>query len=83
MGLDVETYSGPYTLKPDCSGTLTLTDTLGVTTHWDIFVTRNGEDLTFIQTDAGSVTSGFEIRRDQPRGRSVPWPLGTASGWFQ
>ncbi|PTL79760.1 hypothetical protein [Vitiosangium sp. GDMCC 1.1324] len=57
-------YTGTYTLEPDCSGTLTLTDNLGGTTHWDIFVTKNGEDLTYIQTDAGVVTSGFETRRD-------------------
>lgn len=58
------TYTGTYTLEPDCSGTVTLTDNLGGTAHFDIFVTNNGESTTFIQTDAGYVTSGFEIRRD-------------------
>ncbi|PTL79753.1 hypothetical protein [Vitiosangium sp. GDMCC 1.1324] len=57
-------YTGTYTLKPDCSGTATLTDTLGNTAHFDIFVTKNGESSAFIETDAGYVTSGFEIRRD-------------------
>ncbi|WPB81842.1 hypothetical protein KYC5002_22345 [Archangium violaceum] len=58
------TYTGTYTLKPDCSGTATLTDNLGVTAHFDMFVTKNGESITFLQTDAGYVTSAFEIRRD-------------------
>ena len=58
------TYTGSYTLKRDCSGTATLTDNLGGTAHFDIFVTNNGESTTFIQTDAGYVTTGFEIRRD-------------------
>jgi len=57
-------YSGTYTLEPDCSGTAKLTDNLGVTAHFDLFVTKNGTDLTFIQTDAGYVASTFEVRRD-------------------
>jgi hypothetical protein len=57
-------YSGTYTLAPDCSGTAMTTDNFGVTDHFDFFVTKNGEALTFIQTDAGYVTSTFEIRRD-------------------
>jgi hypothetical protein len=58
------TYSGTYTLEPDCSGTMTTTDNLGVPAHFDIFVTKNGSELSFIQTDAGNVTSGYEVRGD-------------------
>ncbi|MFY0567482.1 hypothetical protein ACN28E_27165 [Archangium lansingense] len=57
------TYTGTYTVEPDCSGTATLTDNLGGTAHFDIFVTKNGESTSFIQTDPGYVTAGFEIRR--------------------
>ncbi|ATB42191.1 hypothetical protein CYFUS_007668 [Cystobacter fuscus] len=58
------TYSGTYTLEPDCRGTMTVIDNLGVTAHFDIFVTKNGSELSFLQTDAGNVTSGFEVRGD-------------------
>jgi hypothetical protein len=53
-------YSGTYTLEPDCSGTATLTDNLGGTAHFDFFVTKNGTELAYVQTDAGYVTSTFE-----------------------
>ncbi|NMO18099.1 hypothetical protein HPC49_19220 [Pyxidicoccus fallax] len=57
-------YTGTYTLKPDCSGTATLTDNLGVTSHFDMFVSKNGTEVTYVQTDAGYVSSAFERRRD-------------------
>jgi len=57
-------YSGSYTLDADCSGTVTVTDNTGETTHFDYFVSKNGATLTYIQTDAGYVSSAFELRRD-------------------
>ncbi|ATB41549.1 hypothetical protein CYFUS_007015 [Cystobacter fuscus] len=57
-------YSGTYTLDPNCGGTATLTDNHGDTTHFDFFVTKNGANMTYVQTDAGYVSSAFELRRD-------------------
>lgn len=57
-------YSGTYTVKPDCSGNATFTDNLGGTAHFDFFVTKNGAELAYVQTDAGYVTATFERRRN-------------------
>ncbi|WP_147445661.1 hypothetical protein [Corallococcus aberystwythensis] len=56
-------YSGTYTLDSHCRGTATLTDNTGVTDHFDFFVTKNGETMTYVQTDPGYVTATFEVRR--------------------
>ncbi|WPB81127.1 hypothetical protein KYC5002_18595 [Archangium violaceum] len=58
------TYSGTYTLDPDCRGTMTVTDNLGVTAHFDMYVTKNGSEFSIIETDDFSVASGFEVRGD-------------------
>jgi hypothetical protein len=57
------TYSGTYTVNSDCSGTVTFTDNTGKTFHYDIFVEVGGTEFSFIQTDAGVVTAGFERRQ--------------------
>ena len=57
-------YTGTYTVKPDCSGSATLNDNLGGTAHFDFFVTKGGEVLAYVQTDAGYVTATFELRRN-------------------
>lgn len=57
-------YTGTYTVKPDCSGRATLNDNLGGTAHFDFFVTKSGDALAYVQTDAGYVTATFELRRN-------------------
>lgn len=57
------TYSGTYTLKSDCTGTVTFTDNMGQTFHYDIFVEVGGTEFSFIQTDAGVVTAAYERRQ--------------------
>lgn len=58
-------YSGTYTVNPDCSGTTTLTDSEGNASHYDIFITNDGDNMTFVQTDPGYITAGFELRRSR------------------
>lgn len=59
-----EELEGTYTLKPDCSGTLTYrhvqrpgveTYGPGVETHWDMYVTGDGRMGNLIRTDAGTM----------------------------
>lgn len=54
-----ETVSGTYTVDSDCTGTVTfgalLSTTAGGATHWDLFVTKDGQKGNMIRTDAGSM----------------------------
>jgi hypothetical protein len=53
-------FSGTYTVKADCTGTLTLQ---GGVPQNDLFIAPDGSMFTFVQTDPpGAVTSGFELR---------------------
>ena len=56
------TYRGTYTITPDCVGTETVTDSTGATSHYDQFVSPDGKEFTFVQTDPGSVIAGSERR---------------------
>jgi hypothetical protein len=56
------TYRGNYKVTPECVATYTTTDSMGVTTHFDQFVSPDGNELTFIATDPGVVLSGSERR---------------------
>jgi hypothetical protein len=59
-----ETFSGTYTVKADCTSTITLTDG----TQFDQFIAPDGSMLTFIQTHpselvaAGSALQGTAKR---------------------
>lgn len=57
------TYKGTYTVKPDCSGTVTFTDSQGQVANYDIFATPSGESFTYVQTDASVVSAGWERRQ--------------------
>lgn len=57
------TYSGTYAIKSDCTGTVTFTDNLNQTFHYDIFIGEDRKEFVFIQTDAGVVTAAFERRK--------------------
>jgi hypothetical protein len=56
------TYQGTYTINPDCSGKVTFKDSQGQQSNFDIFVTPDGSNLTYVQTDATVVSSGWERR---------------------
>ncbi|HXJ79991.1 MAG TPA: hypothetical protein VMS64_15065 [Candidatus Methylomirabilis sp.] len=49
-----------YTLNPDCTGTYTV---LPFGPHFNIFVARDGEALTVIETDPGAAISEGPQRR--------------------
>jgi hypothetical protein len=55
-------YTDTYTVNPDCTGTLTSVDENGLIGHFDLFFGRDGEEVSFVQTDPGVVAAGVERR---------------------
>jgi hypothetical protein len=54
-----EPLSGTYSVKGDCTGTLTFADG----TRFDQFIAPDGSKLTFVQSKPSElVSSGFELR---------------------
>ena len=53
-----ETFSGTYTVNPDCTGSVVRTDG----SHFSFVVTPDGSRLDSIRTDPGTVFSGTAIR---------------------
>jgi hypothetical protein len=51
--------SGRYTVKADCTGTVTYPD---LQEHFDLFIAPDGSMFTFIATDPGVVAAGFELQ---------------------
>ena len=47
-----------YTVKADCTGTITSTDG----SQSDLFIAPDGSMFTFVQTDPSTVTSGVELQ---------------------
>ena len=57
------TYTGTYTVNPDCTGTsTTVDDGTGETGHFDLFFGPDGDEVAFVQTDPGFVTGSIERR---------------------
>jgi hypothetical protein len=52
---------GTYHIKPNCTGTATYGEGL----NFNIFVARNGNSFTFVQTDTGFISSG-QVSRVSP-----------------
>ena len=63
------TYTGTYTVEPDCTGAVTFTDGAGVVSHYDIAIENGGAEFGFIQTDPNVVTANFERRRTTSQAR--------------
>jgi len=53
------TITGTYTVTPACTGTVTFTDNFGQTVNLDYVAVDRGGELQFIQTDPGTVFTGF------------------------
>ena len=53
-----EPFSATYTVKADCTGTVTYTDG----TRYDLFLDPDGSQFTFVQTNPEFVGAGFEPR---------------------
>jgi hypothetical protein len=52
-----EPFSGTYTVKVDCTGTITADGT-----HSDVFIAPDGSMFTWVYSDPGLVAAGFELR---------------------
>ena len=52
------TVTGTYTVNPDCTGSHAESDG----SHYDFVAHPDGSVVTFIETDAGLVVSGTEVR---------------------
>jgi hypothetical protein len=55
--------SGSYTVEEDCTGTITLN---GPT--FDIFLSKDGDQISLIQTNPNTVFEGLATRRSHERG---------------
>ncbi len=53
-----QSASGTYTVASNCTGTMAVT-VLGQTEHSSFVVTNGGKSLVLVETDAGTVVSGF------------------------
>jgi hypothetical protein len=53
-----EHASSTYTVKADCTGTITSTEG----SQSDLFIAPDGSMFTFVQTDPSTVTSGVELQ---------------------
>ena len=58
-----EPLPGTYTVKADCTGTLTFTDG----TRYDIFIAPDGSMFTFVHTNPELVSASFEQRGSAKR----------------
>jgi hypothetical protein len=57
------TYTGTYTVNPDCTGTsTTVDDGTGEIAQFDLFFGRDGDAISFVQTDPGFVAASIERR---------------------
>jgi hypothetical protein len=61
------TYTGTYTVKPDCTAKETDTDQTGAVSHFDDFTDPSGDKISFVQTDKDVVSSGSETRHLQEK----------------
>ncbi len=53
-------------MNSDCTGTVTFTDNLNQTFHYDIYIGDDGAEFVFVQTDPNVVTAAYERRRVAP-----------------
>ena len=60
-----EPFSSTYKVKADCTGTQVVE--AGITTEYDLFIAPDGSMYTFVQTDPGTVASGFDLRATAKR----------------
>jgi hypothetical protein len=56
-------YTGTYAVKSNCTSTLTITEVKsGLVFHYDQFIGPTGNELSWMQTDPGTTSAGFERR---------------------
>jgi hypothetical protein len=54
-------YTSIYTVNADCTGTIVY-NTAGAFSHFNLYVTPSGNQVSVIQTDTGSVSTEVETR---------------------
>jgi hypothetical protein len=76
--------SGTYTVNSDCTGSATFTDSLGNSLNINLVILGGGQEIDFIQTDAGAVVSGSaKQRQTYCSANSISGAYGFAiSGWY-
>jgi hypothetical protein len=57
------TFTGTYTVNPDCSGTVSFKASNGFSHTADIFISEDGDALSSILTDPDNVSTAMEWRR--------------------
>jgi hypothetical protein len=55
-----ESLSGTYSVKADCTGTVTFTD--GAATQGDVFIAPDGSKFAFVRTNPEDVAAGIDPR---------------------
>ena len=53
------TFTGTYSVKPNCTGTLTADAGSNGIIHRDLVIVGSGKEVEFVSTDAGLVISGY------------------------
>jgi hypothetical protein len=53
-------FTGTYTIKANCTGTVTFRGVGGATTHGDIFIAPDGSMFAFVGTDPESVGASID-----------------------
>ena len=53
-----ERFTGTYTVKANCTGTVTFRD--GAAIHGDIFIAPDGSKFAFVRTDPEDVAAGID-----------------------
>jgi hypothetical protein len=52
------TDTATYTVKSDCTGTVTIVRSTGQTAHFNIVLVDNATEIDHLQTDPGFVVTG-------------------------
>jgi hypothetical protein len=55
------TYTGTYSVTSQCTGSETIKDATGTTSHFDQFIAPDGHALSYVETDSGVVSSASTL----------------------
>lgn len=79
------TISGSYSMSSDCTGTVTLSDNLGTTAHLQIALVNGGEQVNFIEVDAGASVGGTAKKQYADCSQLITFGSYSyaISGWLQ
>ena len=59
------TFKGVYTVNPDCTGTYTVQNSLGLTVHAFFVIADGGNELQIVITDPGTVITCIARRQSR------------------